>query len=112
MKKTIFAASALITLVATSAAFAQQGGGGAISFESLDANGDGKVTKEEFTENFNPPARNGRTPDPEMVFGRWDGDGNGEITAEEYENRPQRQQPPAAAPEAPPEPPSAPELDG
>ncbi len=96
MKKTIFAASALITLVATSAAFAQQGGGGgAITFESLDTDGDGIITEEEFTENFNPPARDGRTPDPEMVFGRWDADGNGEITAEEYENRPRRgQQPP------------------
>jgi hypothetical protein len=95
MKKTIFAASALITLVAASAALAQQGGGGggAITFESLDADGDGVVTKEEFTANFNPPGRNGGSPpDPEMVFTRWDADGNGEITAEEYENRPRRGQ--------------------
>jgi hypothetical protein len=112
MKKTIFAASAVLALIAGSAAFAQQGGGNPITFESLDSDGDDKVTKEEFKENFNPPARNGRTPDPEMIFGRWDGDGDGEITAEEYENRPQRQQPPAAAPEAPPEAPSAPEVDG
>lgn len=91
MKRTIFAASALITLVTTSAAFAQQGGG-RITFESLDADSDGVVTKEEFKANFNPPARDGRTPDPEMVFGRWDADGNGEITAEEYENRPRRPQ--------------------
>ncbi len=96
MKKTIFAASALITLVATSAAFAQQGGGGAITFESLDTDGDGIVTKEEFTANFKPPGRNGNPPpDPAMVFGRIDADGNGEISAEEYENRPRRgQQPP------------------
>jgi len=98
MKKTIFAASALITLVATSAAFAQQGGGGggAITFESLDTDGDGVITKEEFIANFNPPARNGNSPpDPETVFGRWDADGDGEITDEEYENRPRRgQQPP------------------
>lgn len=91
MKKTIFAASAVLALIAGSAAYAQQGGG-AITFESLDSDGDGKITKEEFTENFNPPARNGRTPDPAMVFGRWDADGDGEITAEEYENRPRRQQ--------------------
>jgi hypothetical protein len=98
MKKTIFAASALLTLVATSAAFAQQGGGGGgITFESLDTDGDGIVTKEEFKENFNPPGRNGGAPpDPEMVFARVDADGNGEISAEEYENRPRRggQQPP------------------
>ena len=94
MKKTILAASALITLVAVSAAFAQQGGGGgAITFESLDTDGDGIVTKEEFTANFNPPARDGREPpDAETVFGRLDADGNGEITAEEYENRPRRPQ--------------------
>ena len=98
MKKSIFAASALITLVATSTAFAQQGGGGGggITFESLDTDGDGIVTKEEFTENFNPPGRNGNPPpDPEMVFTRVDADGNGEITAEEYENRPRRGQQPA-----------------
>lgn len=93
MKKTIFAASALITLVATSAAFAQQGGG--ITFESLDTDGDGIVTKDEFIANFKPPGRNGNPPpDPEMVFGRVDADGNGEISAEEFENRPRRQPPP------------------
>lgn len=93
MKTTIMAASAVLTLIASSAAFAQQGGGGGrITFESLDSDGDGKVTAEEFKANFNPPARDGRTPDPEMVFGRWDADGDGEITAEEYENRPRRQQ--------------------
>ena len=92
MKKTIFAASAVLALIAGSAAFAQQGMGDPITFESLDADGDGTVTKAEFTENFNPPARNGRTADPAMVFDRWDADGNGEITAEEYENRPRRPQ--------------------
>ncbi|MGI9271590.1 MAG: EF-hand domain-containing protein [Woeseiaceae bacterium] len=91
MKKTIFAASAMLSLIAGSAALAQQGGG-RITFESLDADGDGVVTKEEFKANFNPPGRDGRAPDPEMVFGRWDADGNGEISAEEYENRPQRRQ--------------------
>ena len=97
MKKTIFAASALITLVATSAALAQQGGGGGgITFESLDTDGDGTVTKEEFTANFNPPGRNGNPPpDPEMAFTRIDADGNGEISAEEFENRPRRGQQPA-----------------
>jgi hypothetical protein len=92
MKKTIFAASAMLTLIVSSAALAQQGGGNPITFESLDTDGDGTVTKEEFTANFNPPARNGRTADPAMVFDRWDADGNGEITAEEYENRPRRPQ--------------------
>lgn len=92
MKKTIFAASALLSLIATSSAFAQQGGGG-ITFESLDTDGDGIVTKEEFTANFKPPGRNGNPPpDPETVFTRIDADGNGEISAEEFENRPRRGQ--------------------
>jgi hypothetical protein len=92
MKKYIFAASALVTLAAASAAFAQQGGGGGgITFESLDTDGNGIVTKEEFTANFKPPGRDGRPPpDPEMVFARVDADSNGEITAEEFENRPRR----------------------
>ncbi len=94
MKKTIFAASALVTLVAASAAIAQQGGG-RITFESLDTDGDGVISKEEFMANFNPPGRNGNPPpDPEMVFGRLDADGNDEISAEEFENRPQRGQAP------------------
>jgi len=95
MKISFFAASALLTLIATSAAFAQQGGG-AITFESLDTDGDGIVTKEEFIANFKPPGRNGNPPpDPEVVFTRIDADGNGEISAEEFENRPRRgQQPP------------------
>ena len=95
MKNRIFAASALITLAVSTAALAQQGGGGGgpITFESLDTDGDGVITKEEFTANFQPRAREGREPpDPEMVFGRWDSDGDGEITAEEFENRPRRQQ--------------------
>ena len=95
MKKTIFTATALIALIAASAAFAQQAGGMAITFESLDTDGDGSVSKEEFLANFKPPGRNGNPPpDPEMVFSRIDADGNGEISAEEFENRPRRQQPP------------------
>ena len=93
MTKIIFAASALFILLAVSPAIAQQGGGGRITFESLDADSNGIVTKEEFMANFNPPARDGRTPDPERAFGRIDADGNGEISAEEFENRPRRQQP-------------------
>ena len=91
MTKIIFAASALFILVAASPAIAQQGGGGQITFESLDTDGNGTITKEEFKANFNPPARDGRTIDPERAFGRFDADGNGEISAEEFENRPRRQ---------------------
>lgn len=68
--------------------------GGRMSFESLDSNADGSVTLEEFKENFNPPARNGRSPDPTRVFSRWDADGSGSLTAEEFANRPRRQGPP------------------
>lgn len=91
MKKTIIAASAALTLIASSAALAQQGGG-RMTFENFDADGDGIITKEEFKANFNPPERDDRKPDPERVFGRWDADGNGEISAEEFENRPRPQQ--------------------
>ena len=65
--------------------------GGRITFKTLDADSDGNVTLAEFTENFPPPERNGRTPQPDRVFSRWDADGDGSLTAEEFENRPRRQ---------------------
>ena len=92
MNKTLLLTGTLVLLTASGNLHAQRAGG-PISFAALDANEDGKVTLEEFKENFNPPARNnGRTPNHERLFGRWDADGDGELTAEEFENRPRRQQ--------------------
>jgi Ca2+-binding EF-hand superfamily protein len=65
----------------------------AVTYASLDANSDGKVTLEEFTANFSPPNRQGnggRTPQPDRIFGRWDADGDGNLTEEEFDNRPRR----------------------
>jgi len=89
MKKTFITASAVIALIATPVVFAQQGG--RITFESLDANEDGKVTLEEFKENFNPPTRGDRTLDPDAIFARLDVDADGILTEEEFANRRQGQ---------------------
>ena len=91
MRKLHTAVATLTALIVASATFAQGGQGGPVSFESLDADEDGKVTLDEFKENFSPPPREGRTPDPVRIFGRWDADGDGELTAEEFEDRPRRQ---------------------
>ncbi len=69
-----------------------QRAGGPIPFDVLDANDDGKVTLAEFKENFAPPPQSGRTPNHERLFGRWDADSDGELTAEEFANRPRRRQ--------------------
>lgn len=66
---------------------------GRVTFAALDADSDGEVSLEEFTENFNPPPRpNGRTPQPDRVFGRWDANGDGVLTQEEFDNRPRPRQ--------------------
>jgi Ca2+-binding EF-hand superfamily protein len=63
----------------------------AVTYASLDADSDGKVTLDEFKENFTPPNRQGgRTPQPDRIFGRWDADGDGNLTEEEFDNRPRR----------------------
>jgi len=81
--------SALLTTICLSSiALAQDMGGGmgmgqALSFEELDANGDGSISKEEM----------GKVV-PENVleqrFGRLDADSDGNISKEEFDNRPRR----------------------
>lgn len=63
-----------------------------VTFESLDADADGKVTFEEFEANFTPRQMQGRTPQPDRIFGRWDADADGVVTADEFANRPRRRQ--------------------
>ena len=88
------AACLIICMSAPAIGPAQDGQGRAqVTFASLDADSDGKVTLEEFKENFSPPAgNNGRTPQPDRIFGRWDADSDGVLTSEEFDNRPRRQQ--------------------
>ena len=81
-----------LSLVLAAGAAEAQRAGGRISFDALDANGDGKLTLEEFKTTFTPAERNGRAPNHERLFGRWDADADGEITVKEFENRPRRRQ--------------------
>lgn len=53
-------------------------------FAKKDTNGDGKLSKEEFTKNAKDPAK------AEAFFAKIDKDGDGSISKEEFVNRPNR----------------------
>jgi hypothetical protein len=66
------------------------------TFDSLDANSDGKIMKDEvekFFANFagrggGGGGGGGGGPNADQIFARWDADGNGEVSKEEFDNRP------------------------
>ena len=65
------------------------------SFDALDTDENGELSKEEVSAML---ARRqggggrgeGRGPSVDMVFGRWDADSSGAISREEFDNRPRR----------------------
>jgi hypothetical protein len=81
------------------------------SFDSLDADQNGALSKQELAvlmERFaagRPGAGDGpreggaerggarRRPNIDVMFGRWDADGNGAVSREEFDNRPRRRGP-------------------
>lgn len=66
------------------------------SFEELDTDGNGTLSQEEVGALFarfagrgpGADAPPGGGPNPAMVFGRWDADGDGVVTREEFDARP------------------------
>ena len=68
------------------------GVGGGITFAKLDARHDGKVSLKEIIENYanDSGAASRRVLPPEQLFGLWDADGDGLLTKDEFNNRPQR----------------------
>lgn len=97
MSKPVFACAALAAILFSTGAFAQRGPQEPLTrdqyialqkqrFASLDANGDGVVTKEEAVAQM--AARMGNTPPPQMVdrlFAMMDTDGDGKATTAEVE---------------------------
>jgi len=73
------------------------------SFDGLDTDENGELSKEEVTAFVTARMagggprgggaegnRAGRGPNPEAMFGRWDTDGNGTVSREEFDARPRR----------------------
>ncbi len=88
MTKRITAAALL--LIGSQVAWAQ--GGGGLTFDGLDMDGNGSVSLEEITEmfaQFGGMGRGGQAPDPAQLFAAWDADGDGAVSRDEFDNRQQ-----------------------
>jgi hypothetical protein len=100
MKKTsVMLASALVLVATARIGWTQSGGP---TFEQLDKDGNGSLSKEEVSAYFAQLPRrgggaqqggqaNGRGFNVDRVFSRWDANGDGKVTKEEFDNRPRRQ---------------------
>jgi len=89
MRKLTYLASVLALIFGAHAALAQQFM--PPTFEGLDTNKDGKLTKEEvsaFAANI-PAGPNGPV-DADRIMSRWDVNQDGVVTKEEFDNRPRR----------------------
>ena len=99
MKHTVlFAASGVTLLLGARLACAQPA---PLSFDAIDKNKDGVLTKDEVVAFFEarraagggagaggPPGGGGGPPDPAQVFARWDTNGDGKVTKAEFDARP------------------------
>jgi hypothetical protein len=94
MKKTIVFASALVLLAGARAGWTQFQ---APTFDQLDKDKNGSLSKQEVTEFFAQFAGRGNGnaqgggPNVDQIFGRWDANSDGNVSKEEFDQRPRRQ---------------------
>lgn len=89
MRMVTFAGLSLVLFGALSVARAQPPGGGP-NFDALDTDKSGALSKEEVAAFFAQFAGRGGGggPDPNQIFGRWDSNGDGSVSREEFDARP------------------------
>lgn len=92
MKTSIKLASAVVLLAGARLGWAQFQ---PPTFDQLDKDGNGSLSKEEvagfFAQFAGGPGggqAGGRAIDPDRIFARWDANGDGKVSKEEFENRP------------------------
>lgn len=80
MKMHLSGAAVLVLIASSPFAWGQQ-----LTFEYIDTDGNGSLSKEEVAAiAVRFPGR----PDPEDVFARWDANNDGKVTKQEFESRP------------------------
>ena len=84
VKKLLLVPAGLVAAFAAQFAFAQ--GMAAMTFAGLDTDTDGEISAEELA--AAPPVANGFV-EADTIMTAWDADGNGSISEEEFNNRPQ-----------------------
>lgn len=99
----VVSAMAMSTSAAEKKAGGQRGGGPAVGFKKMDADGNGTVSCEEFVKARNP-ADDEAKKKMEAMFKKMDANGDGQLTAEELaewqKNRPAKPKADAKTPTA------------
>jgi hypothetical protein len=91
MKKTVMLASALVLLAGARVGWSQFQ---PPTFDQLDKDKNGSLSKEEvadFFKQFAGQGNGGGGPNVDQVFSRWDANGDGSVSKEEFDNRPRPQ---------------------